>query len=48
MIPKVTVLMPVYNGEQYLKEAILSILNQTFSDFEFPFLMMAQLIKARK
>lgn len=27
--------MPVYNGEQYLKEAILSILNQTFSDFEF-------------
>jgi len=33
--PKITVLMPVYNGEKYLKEAIESILNQTFSDFEF-------------
>ena len=35
MFPKVTVLMPVYNGEHYLKDAILSILNQTFPDFEF-------------
>lgn len=33
--PKVTVLMPVYNGETYLPEAIGSILNQTFADFEF-------------
>ncbi|MDH4130025.1 MAG: glycosyltransferase, partial [Spirochaetota bacterium] len=33
--PKVTVLMPVYNGEKYLREAIESILNQTFKDFEF-------------
>ena len=33
--PKVTVLMPVYNGEKYLHEAIKSILNQTFMDFEF-------------
>lgn len=32
--PKVTVLMPVYNGEAYLKEAIDSILNQTFTNFE--------------
>ncbi|NTV50370.1 MAG: glycosyltransferase [Geobacteraceae bacterium] len=32
---KVTVLMPVYNGERYLREAIESILNQTFPDFEF-------------
>ena len=31
----VTVLMPVYNGEKHLKEAIESILNQTFTDFEF-------------
>jgi glycosyltransferase involved in cell wall biosynthesis len=31
----VTVLMPVYNGEIFLKEAIDSILNQTFTDFEF-------------
>jgi glycosyltransferase involved in cell wall biosynthesis len=33
--PFVTVLMSVYNGEWYLGEAIGSILNQTFSDFEF-------------
>lgn len=32
---KVTVLMPVYNGEKYLKESIESILAQTFCDFEF-------------
>ena len=31
---EVSVLMPVYNGEKYLREAIDSILNQTFSDFE--------------
>lgn len=34
-MPKVTVLMSVYNGEKYLKEAIDSILAQTFRDFEF-------------
>lgn len=33
--PKITVLMPVYNGEEYLREAMDSILSQTFSDFEF-------------
>jgi len=31
----ISVLMPVYNGETHLKEAIDSILNQTFADFEF-------------
>lgn len=31
---KVTVLMPVYNGEKYLSEAINSILSQTYKDFE--------------
>src|SRR3989344_7700958 len=35
MNPLVTILMPVYNGEKYLKEAIESVLNQTFRDFEF-------------
>lgn len=34
MTPKVTVLMPVYNGTLYLREAIDSILAQTFEDFE--------------
>jgi glycosyltransferase involved in cell wall biosynthesis len=33
--PKVTVLMPVFNGEKYLKQSIESILNQRFRDFEF-------------
>jgi glycosyltransferase involved in cell wall biosynthesis len=33
--PKITVLMSVYNGEKFLSEAIESILNQSFSDFEF-------------
>ena len=32
---KITVLMPVYNCELYIKEAVESILNQTYSDFEF-------------
>ena len=30
-----TVVMPVFNGQMYLKEAIDSVLNQTFEDFEF-------------
>lgn len=34
-IPKVSVIMPAYNTEKYVGEAIESILNQTFSDFEF-------------
>lgn len=33
--PLVSVVMPVYNAEKYLPAAIESILNQTFSDFEF-------------
>lgn len=33
--PRVTVLMAVFNGRRYLREAIDSILGQTFSDFEF-------------
>lgn len=34
MNPKVSVIMPVYNGERFLREAIESVLNQTFSDLE--------------
>lgn len=33
-IPKISVVVSVYNGEKYLKEAIESILNQTEKDFE--------------
>lgn len=32
--PKVTIGLPVYNGEKYLKEALDSILAQTYDDFE--------------
>lgn len=35
MQTKLTVFMPVYNGEKYLREAIESVLNQTLADFEF-------------
>jgi glycosyltransferase involved in cell wall biosynthesis len=31
----ISVILPVFNGEKYLKEAIDSILNQTYSNFEF-------------
>lgn len=34
MAPTVSVIMPVYNAGSYLREAIESILNQTFADFE--------------
>ena len=33
--PIITVLMPVYNCELYIQEAVESILNQNFTDFEF-------------
>ena len=33
-MPIVSVLMPAYNTANYIAEAINSILNQTFSDFE--------------
>ncbi|OBQ26573.1 MAG: glycosyl transferase [Aphanizomenon flos-aquae MDT14a] len=35
LYPKITVVMPVYNGEKYLDTAIKSILNQKFTNFEF-------------
>lgn len=33
--PIISVVMSVYNGSRYLRESIESILNQTFTDFEF-------------
>ena len=35
MHPLVTVLLPVYNAEKFLRESIDSILNQTYQNFEF-------------
>lgn len=33
-IPKITVLIPVYNGMPFVVDAVESVLNQTFQDFE--------------
>lgn len=35
MTPKISVIMSVYNAENYVGQAIDSILNQSFTDFEF-------------
>src|SRR5262245_21339235 len=32
--PRVSICLPVYNGEEYIREAIRSVLDQTFEDFE--------------
>ena len=32
--PRLSVLLPLYNGERFLSEAIVSVLEQTFTDFE--------------
>jgi glycosyltransferase involved in cell wall biosynthesis len=34
-LPTISVVMPVYNSARYLREAVESILSQTFGDFEF-------------
>ncbi|MBD5213528.1 MAG: glycosyltransferase family 2 protein [Bacteroidales bacterium] len=33
--PHISIILPVYNGEQYLSESIESVLSQTYDDFEF-------------
>jgi len=34
IVPKISLIMSVYNGEDYLAEAIESVINQTFTDWE--------------
>ena len=34
MSPKVSLIMPLYNAEKYVEEAIESILSQTYTNFE--------------
>ncbi len=33
-MPTVSITMPTYNGERYLREALDSVFAQTFTDFE--------------
>ena len=33
-VPKVSIILPTYNGQRYIREAIDSIINQSFSDWE--------------
>ena len=35
MSPKLSIVMPAYNHQQFVGEAIENVLNQTFADFEF-------------
>lgn len=34
MKPKISIIIPVYNAEKYLHKCVLSIINQSFKDFE--------------
>ena len=33
-MPKVSIVLPTYNGEDYLRESIESVISQTFTDWE--------------
>ena len=33
-MPEISVILPVYNSQDYIKKAIESVLSQTFADFE--------------
>ena len=37
-MPKISVIVPVYNGENYIKRCFESIKNQTFKDLEIIFI----------
>ena len=34
-MPMISVIMPAYNHEKYIGEAIESVINQSYTDFEF-------------
>ena len=37
-MPKVSVIIPIYNTKQYLKQCVNSLLTQTLDDVEFIFI----------
>ncbi|WP_337045202.1 glycosyltransferase family 2 protein [Emticicia sp. 17c] len=47
-MPSISVLMPVFNAERYVREAIESILNQTYKDFELIVLNDASTDKSKE
>ena len=47
-MPKVSVLLANYNGEKHLHEAIESVLEQTYQDFEFVIIDDASTDSSRK
>ena len=34
MLPKISVIIPIYNVEKYLPRCLASVKNQTFTDFQ--------------
>lgn len=46
-MPTISVLLPVYNGEEYLFDSINTILNQTFENFELIILNDGSLVRRR-
>ena len=47
-MPEVSVIIPVYNAEKYIKDCVRSILRQSFEDFEVIIVMMALKINLKK
>lgn len=47
-MPDLTVVVPIYNVENYLNKCVMSILGQTYVPKKSYWLMMVQLTKAEK
>ena len=47
-MPKISILIPYYNDEEFLKESIQSVLNQAYSDFELVLINHACTDKSRE
>ena len=42
-MPKISIVLPTYNGEKYIRQSIQSIINQTFRDWELIIVLMIKL-----